>query len=333
MTNDIPSVFLEDKRFNGMSRSVMLRLVSVPASRITESGMGHLSVEEQVIMYQLARNVLSDRRYEKYWVRVAALANRLQDFITKQHMSLLGRCAYEFYKRFADIATEGEFFSAAYSGLDKALSSYKSERGRSRVGGSKITNWFGFQIKLRLQDFVYEKGGSHKLHTRHYKFRAYFSGKYDNSPEYKMAFELTNNLQTDDLRNKARLKYASLVGLSSLSLDDVVSRHFSSEPLTLGDTISDVGQFRRGAIGVSDAFLCSASGMDHNAIISDFEQECDPGDYEIWRMIRGGEYSQPDIVEKTGLTKSEVSNAMRRAERAREKYANKVLEDDLKLSL
>jgi hypothetical protein len=326
----IPSPFIEETNIPSHRHSAICRLVASPPSRLTERFLAFYTLEEQVLVYKTAVGVLELPEYKHCWPQMGELARSLRDHLTEKHWTMLGRRALSYYQRFSEIATQGEFFSEAYQGFDKGLLTYSAEKGRAAVDGCKVKNWLGKQINLRILDFIGEKGGHFKMHPRFLKYRTYFSGGYDNRPEYKAAFESKHGLTTEESRARMRARYAPLISLTPASLDEQCSGSASTGigvARTMLDTISDeeIG----GGASASNAY--TALQMERLAYIADFERHCDPKDYEIWLMVERDNYSQPEVAEMLDITKSDVLNAIRRVERKRLEYNRKVDSADRKL--
>ena len=327
MSQVIPVTFTESSKIAAHRQRSVSRLVATPSSRISDSVLDAFTNEEQIFIYQIAIATISDPTYKDCCPQMGDLAARLRDYLTTKHWSLMGRRALAYYQRFNDIGTQGEFFSEAYIGFEKGMVTYDGGKGRAREGGCKVKNWLGKQIELRILDFISEKSGHFKMHPRYIKWRTYFSGGYDNRPEYKAEFEKRHGLTTEEARGRIRSRYATIINLSPRSLHEEVettSHGGICQTTTLMEKISDEEQIAIGGSGAAGASAYTARQMELMAVVSDFESRCEPKDFEIWVMVERDNLSQPEVAEMLGLEKSDILNAMRRVERVRKDYARNV---------
>lgn len=320
----IPEIFETDPRLAPERRPSVLRLVKMPPLRITAHTMEGFTLEEQVTIFQIVMEVLDREEYSSHWTHMERLKTRLQELLTARHWALLGRRSMAYFQKFPDIGSKDEFVSEAYRGLEKGLETYDAEKGKSKEGGCKVTNWIYRHVELRLKDFISQQN-HFKLHPRNMKWRTYLSGGYNSRPEYKAEFEEKYGLTTEEARAALFAKFAPIMGVRNISLDERCTE--TSEPLV------DRMAFRAHYPG-SAAYYGDSNGarMDMAAIVSDFTRHCKADDLEVWMLIERDGYKQPDVAQLLGISKQEVLNAYRRIERVRQDYLRNLETDEKRLA-
>lgn len=257
--------------------------------------LGSYSDEELVVAYQIAN------RYRDTKQNCTVLCNEIKTFLLSKFQNAITVISNKYFGMFPDIGTRGEFFSEAYLGFERALSSYRVEKSVQAENQSSVMGWFKREVSLAIRSFVNERGGAMSVHKRQLKFRRYFNGGYDDDPEKKLLFEKTWGLDTEEGRAAGYIRYNAILSITPKSLDS--TGYMSSGINYVHETIQ------------SDARKMGHVEMENRAIINDFSSMCDPDDYEIFTLVCQKGYTQTEAAEILNIEKNMVLNALRRIKR------------------
>ena len=170
----------------------------------------------------------------------SARGTRMVRELLRRHRGLLRKLAWKMAKSYPNSNDFDDHMQHAFVGAMIAYGRYDFSKTEC-----KLSYYVHFSVQHYLLDMInYDSFIQCPSHKR--ALRSYLSGRYDDQPEKKAAFEQKNNLHSDDLVNDARAKYRILSqNMWSIdvewSLDVVIEahKHRSTDTFTMKDNIVD----------------------------------------------------------------------------------------------
>jgi RNA polymerase sigma factor (sigma-70 family) len=150
----------------------------------------------------------------------------LQELL-RRHRNLLRKVAWKMALKYSRSHTFDDFMQHAYVGAMLAYNRF--DFSKSNEGANKLSSFVQLTVEKYLLDAMnrdaFIQCPSHKR-----AMRSYLSGRYDQQPEKKAAFEAKNGLTTESARAEAREKYRGLMPeLTSFEMEMQSHKHRSTD--------------------------------------------------------------------------------------------------------
>lgn len=150
----------------------------------------------------------------------------LQELL-RRHRNLLRKVAWKMALKYSRSHTFDDFMQHAYVGAITAYNRF--DFSKSNGGTNKLSSFVQFTVEKYLLDAM-NSDAFIQCPNQKRAMRSYLSGKYDQYPERKAAFEAKNGLITESARAEAREKYRGLMPeLTSLEMEMQSHKHRSTE--------------------------------------------------------------------------------------------------------
>jgi hypothetical protein len=134
--------------------------------------------------------------------------------LLRRHDSSIKRAAGILQKTWPTYGNSHDFYTEFVIGMSAAYLNFNVESWtlHSKMGKEYgVLSYVMKKATMVVKTNLWEKAGLFKMYPSVIKYRSYFSGKYDDRPEYKKEFEKKYGLDTIAKRSKVRAKYEPLL--------------------------------------------------------------------------------------------------------------------------